>query len=77
MDLIGAPPISAKNAEMDGAQKSAGKAKILEVSDRVNLCFEVYAFSPFRQEKAKGWGTELVQERAAGDLGAHSMYAKR
>ena len=38
------------------------------VSDRMIMFFEVCAFPPSRQEKAKGWGTELIQTNAVEGL---------
>ena len=38
------------------------------VSDRADLCLEVYAIPSFARNKAKGWGTELVQERVIRGL---------
>jgi hypothetical protein len=32
------------------------------------LCFWVRYLPPFRRRKAKGWGTELVQDHAVGNL---------
>jgi hypothetical protein len=49
--------------------QSIGVGVFEQISDRVNLCFEVYGIPPFRQEESERMGTALVQEQAVRDLG--------
>jgi hypothetical protein len=42
--------------------------EISSISDRKNSFPGICGFPPFGQKKAKGWGTELVQNHAVRDL---------